>query len=472
MALSRNKQLFHTEIFPKVKYDQMIGKYKINVSDYILLNLTRRQLKVLERICIKNNILLEKLPEVISIKETDILFTRLNYLKEQIIKYPNDKDTDKNKQEIFKIRTKLFEGHQELIYKILISNIPDLEKSSYKEDIIQSGYENLVRAIDNYNIEKSKSTTFRWYLNTYISSKILRSVAYIKKEQYANIDLSKIKASREKLQKELGIIPTITKLSTETGLEETRIKDLLVLEQLLNADSIEEIIENEETTNIDLIDYTEEEQIYQKLFKDLIMLIIDTLPNDYQKQAIILYYGLNDEYPKSDPQIAKILGLSRQRAEQHRIDAINNLRNPIRAKYIKELVQGYTKISLLKENSNISFIDQNDSSYEKLEVFLSQFLPPEDLIETIMQLEEKYQKILLSHFRLTNDRTLSYPDKIQELGISTSTYLKRKKDGLAKMRQILTKKYILDNQNKDTKYLLDYLMYNYLNKSKVKTRTK
>ena len=84
MALSKNGEIFYKEIFPKLVYDQDLGKYKLNLTAYIPSNLNKRQTGVLERICIKNNIIMEKLPEKISINETEELFIKMKLLKKKL----------------------------------------------------------------------------------------------------------------------------------------------------------------------------------------------------------------------------------------------------------------------------------------------------------------------------------------------------------------------------------------------------
>ena len=50
--------------------------------------------------------------------------------------------------------------------------------------------------------------------------------------------------------------------------------------------------------------------------------------------------------------------------------------------------------------------------------------------------------------------------------------MQRKKDGLRILRRLFKERYINNNSNKDINTTLDYLMYNYLNKPKIKTRKK
>ena len=49
MALTKNIARFHKEIFPKMRYDELLEQYRINIGDYILLKLTKRQFYILEK---------------------------------------------------------------------------------------------------------------------------------------------------------------------------------------------------------------------------------------------------------------------------------------------------------------------------------------------------------------------------------------------------------------------------------------
>ena len=466
MLVSKTKELFYKEIFPKVKYDKTLKQYKISLIDYITLKLNKKQFRLLEKICNQNNIFLEKLPELLSLKETEKLFTRLKYLKDNIDKLSNDSDKEIYNQEIFKIRTTLFEGHQQLLYRIIIMNIPDLDESNYKEDIIQSGYIYLLRAIDNYNIQKG--LTFRQYIFNYASNNILRDSVCPQKGMRINKELNLVIKTREKIQNQNIENITYKELSKETGIEESRIKELIVLEQLLNSDSIESILETEEET-LQPVDNEMEEQVHQNLLRELLILIIETLPNINQQQVILMSYGFNGEIPLNDVQISERLGMFRQRTHQHKEDALNIIKNSARIKYIKELVEGYTQIELPKDFS-IPEIDKDDLLYEKLELFLLKHLPQEELIDLLSNLDDKHYKALSYYFELTEQKQISTSEKIKELGIGSATYMKRRREGLVKIRRLIEEKYVKNNPNENIKDSLDYLMYNYLNKSIPKTK--
>ena len=137
------------------------------------------------------------------------------------------------------------------------------------------------------------------------------------------------------------------------------------------------------------------------------MLIIDTLPKEIQKEVLIKRYGLKGNEIETFEEITESLELSnRQRTQQHNSDALENLQNPIRLHYIKELVEGYTQISLSNESETIP-IDEKSLEYEILELFLMKQMPQEELLELIMSTDIKYREVLLSYFEINQKHNLN-----------------------------------------------------------------
>jgi len=464
MALSRNGEIFYKEIFPKLVYDKELGKYKLNLTAYIPSSLNKRQTGVLERICIKNDIIMEKLQEKITISETEELFKKMKSLKEEI-EISKDLEVKKQKEkEYYAIRTKIFETHQYLVYKLIMDTYPEIESSPYKEDIIQSCYEYLLHAIDNYDSNKSNQN-FRWYLHMYVSKNIMRTITYIKNNGL-NQDLINIMNIREN-ENDKGNNPDNQTLSILSGLSETRVEELLTLEQMLNAESIENLqaFEYQES------DFDLEEIVNRKILREKLVKILETLSNEKQIEVMKLYCGLDklDSYRMIE--ISKMLDIFRQRADQHRDDAIKLLSNSERLKYIKELYEGYSEIDLPENEEYL--INETSLVYEKLERFLFETLyTKEELTNMIKVLDKKYQDVLSIHFELTDDQFNNFQDKIKKLNISSATYSSRKREGLSKLRKIFQEQYVNNNPNEDINTTLDYLMYNYLNKPKTKTRKK
>ena len=457
MALTTNIARFHKEIFPKIRYDKMLEKYRINIGDYILLNLTKRQFGVLERICQKNNIFLEKIPEMLSTEETRELFVRLRELKKEV---ENTYDS-KIEVQIQQIRNKLFEGHLRLLYIALYKNIPNLEESIYKEDILQSAYIWLLHHIDLYN-PHAKNKTFRQFFWEYTANNIIKTAIYIQNNS-VNIDYNIMLTAKNKLA--TGEYITKEKLSQLTRLESSRIQELITLEHILNAECLEELISQEQTTP-DLFDKFQEEQIYQGMLKELLMLILETLPNPTQKDIIIKRYGLDGNKPETFEEIATSLRISnRQRVQQITAEALANLKNQVRAKYIKELVEAYSPFPL-SEELEILPIDEKSIEYEKLEIYLIKQMPKEELIELIMQLNIKYKEVLLLFFELADNIYTSREEIYQKLGIKYKKYQELKQKGLFHLRNLIKYKYVINNPNENINSVLDYLMYNYLNKGR------
>lgn len=467
MALTTNVARFHKEIFPKVRYDEMLEQYRINIGDYILLRLTKRQFHVLEKICQKNNIYIEKIPEQLSIKDSENLFIRLHNLKKELQNATNLEAKKELEKQIDNIRTKLFEGHLKTLYIIIYTAFSDLEETPYKDDILQSAYISLLNHIDIYNPFASRNS-FRHFFNNYAKINIIRNSIGIKNNTM-NKEYNDMLVAKEQL--ESSGCATIENLSKETNLEAQKIKELMVLEQILNPQSTESLIEEESNTP-DLLDEYQDEPIHQELLRELLLLILETLPKGTQKEVLIKRYGLKGNEPETFEEITASLGLSnRQRTQQHSADAIENFQNQVYAKYIKELVEGYSQITL-SEGLEILPIDEESLEYEKLELYLMKQLPKEELLELIMCVNIKYREALLLYFEINQNTDLSNKEKSEQLGITHKRFLELKRKGLLNLRTIIKHKYILNQPNENINTVLDYLMYDYLRKGLKKTRKK
>lgn len=465
MALSTNIARFHKEIFPKVRYDEMLEQYRINIGDYILLNLTKRQIRLLEKICQQNNIYIEKIPELLSVEKSTNLFIKLLQLKELSNNSKNPEEQIKLGKLIQDIRNKLFDGHLKLLYIVLYNCIPDLETSNHKEDILQSAYLDLIKHIDSYN-PHTYSGSFRRYFRQYTARNIVKHATYIQNNSI-NSDYNTMLFTRSKNQTEVTM--NTENLSKQTRLDEKRIEELIVLEQILNAQSLEELTEKD-TMTPDLLDESQEEKIHQSILQELFLLILETLPNELQKEVAIRRYGFNGLEPQKFEEIATDLGIqNRQRVQQLNSDIIEKLGNTIRAKYIKELVEGYSEFSISQIQETQSTHEQN-IDYEKLEKFLIVHLPYNELIELITKLDIKYRKVLLSFLELNDNTHINYKNCYQELGIHYNKYLELKQKGLLQLRSLIKDRYVINNPNDEINSVLDYLMYNYLHKVKNKSK--
>ena len=80
-------------------------------------------------------------------------------------------------------------------------------------------------------------------------------------------------------------------------------------------------------------------------------------------EIIKLYCGLDKPNSYRMIEIAKMLDMFRQRADQHRADAIESLSNSARLKYIKELYEAYSKIDLPETEEYT--INEKSLVYEK-----------------------------------------------------------------------------------------------------------
>lgn len=448
----------YKDILSKVKYDSMNERYYIDIYDYVLYRLNKKQFMKLERICKENNIYLEKLPKIISYKDSDMLFNKLDELKKEISVCSDNEIVNKLNMEIDKIRTMIFEGYQQLIYRFIVMVFNDLDKSMYKDDVIQNCYICLINAIDNFDL--TKGVSFRTYLYNYVSNNIIRNGIYANKEMISNSDLVKLIEVRERLEVD-RIEITMERLIKETGFDEDRINDLLTLENFLYPDNIEELIGLEQNNDIDY-------EIDKCIFRELLLKIIDTLPSVIQKEIVIRYYGLDGMGSMNTIELSKEMGINRQLVHYHLSNALDNLKEYNRLKYIKELVCGYTDCEFRDEDV---FKNNSKIKYEQLELYLLKQLPYDELLDLISLIEAKNREALSIYLGI-NNVGVSVDDITKNLGVSFNTYLDRRKRGLISLRKLINEKYIIGNENKDINDSMDYLMYRYLNGSKKRVRSR
>lgn len=145
------------------------------------------------------------------------------------------------------------------------------------------------------------------------------------------------KAEKEYLQK-YGEIPTAKELSRLTGIPEKEIEaSYEIFQKEFSLDrpftesekrSWEEILEQKALPSPE--EYVKKERVKEKIQEALEGL------DEKEKKIITLYYGLEDDVPRTLEEIGKIIGVSRERVRQLKERALLKLRK----KLDKDLVKG------------------------------------------------------------------------------------------------------------------------------------
>lgn len=322
----------YEKVLSKIHYDKEQQQYIIKLEDYSHLNLSNKQFRTLKRICRKKGIKLEFTNAPIPVIEDLDLFKQYNEIKQKL---SIDTDNQELEQRRIEIRNQIASQNFKAVRTLLNRRITGLPQMKDREDIYQLGYICLIEFIDSYDILKAKILTTA--INKYLIYHFSRKIIYYQKNitNYTNKCMNLVNETLENTdQKDISL----KELSEQLDIPEYHIKSLINLDEILEPISIEEEIEKltKETIELNeslLYDDTFEINILNKLSKDIIMKILKTLPPQ-QMEVIMLYYGINNERSYNIIEIGKMYDVSKERIHEIKNEALKNLRNSIRTKYI------------------------------------------------------------------------------------------------------------------------------------------
>ena len=207
-------------------------------------------------------------------------------------------------------------------------------------DLIQEGNLGLIKAAEKY--DGSKGFRFSTYATYWIRQAISRALG----DQSRTIRipanmvelLSKVKKATAELTQKLGRAPTDEEIAAHMDVELDKVQTVMDLAQATT--SLDTPVDDEgETCMGDLIaDHSVENpmaNIIREANSQIIAAVFDTL-GSREAEILKMRFGIDTEKAMTLEEVGDHYGLSKERIRQIENKAIRKLRNPVRAKMLRE----------------------------------------------------------------------------------------------------------------------------------------
>lgn len=204
-----------------------------------------------------------------------------------------------------------------------------------EDDLIQEGNYGLIKGVEKYNyvLGYRISTYLTWWIRQAISRYVDNMSHTIRLPSYKNQELYKIFRTESEYYNKTGKNATLSEISQMTGISEEEIKHLKTVTRYISLSS--KINDNEDDD--ELIDFiasdtpdplNECQQIY--LRENLSEALTKYIGNEKMIYVLKRRFGLDGSCPATLTEIAKELGLTRERIRQIEESALKRLKsNPL-----------------------------------------------------------------------------------------------------------------------------------------------